>query len=483
MVAAVAVEDVERLDRVEVVLLRIGREDLRHAGVESASENRREARLLEPLAIGPLPRVLEMRLFRRLVVRRVEIGGPSREAGVHDREILVGKRDVHHEVGFVVPHEGRQARHVHRVDLRRRDARRRAAAFTGGLHVLAPLLRPRRDQQIREHVRIPAHLGGRDGRDAARADQEDFRHGFLFPFLVFVSGCQRQQAFAEELAGKGRGPAARVQRGGELNEVERHHVEASEHVHQHAAQRLEREAARLRRARAGKLRRVEHVEVDRQVDGRLRRQDNGRQGFRGEPLRPNTPRPLERELLLRAGPDTELEDAPVTQQVMAPPHHAGVGKRVAEVVRAQVGMGVEVKDVEIRMARTGRAHRAERDEVFAAEEDGDLPRSENPRRFGFDHLERGIRRAERQLQVARVVDGAIPQVPVEIGRIGLDAERLVANRRRAEARPRTVGGGRIEGRAEKDGPCRVKATVASDEVHLQPLLQAFAALCPSSSRT
>ena len=43
MVAPIAVEDIQRLNRVEIVLLRIGREDLRYAGVESTAENRRQA--------------------------------------------------------------------------------------------------------------------------------------------------------------------------------------------------------------------------------------------------------------------------------------------------------------------------------------------------------------------------------------------------------------------------------------------------------
>ena len=102
VVAAVAVQDVERVDLVEVVLLRIRREHLGDAGVEAAAEYRGESRLLEPLAVRPLPRVLEVRLFRRLVVGGVEVADARGETRVHDREVLIRERDVHHEVGTEV---------------------------------------------------------------------------------------------------------------------------------------------------------------------------------------------------------------------------------------------------------------------------------------------------------------------------------------------------------------------------------------------
>ena len=51
VVAGVAVDDVKVVDLVEMVLGGIGREDGRHARVEAAAEDRREARGLEAVLI------------------------------------------------------------------------------------------------------------------------------------------------------------------------------------------------------------------------------------------------------------------------------------------------------------------------------------------------------------------------------------------------------------------------------------------------
>ena len=194
VVAAVAVEDVERADLVEVVLLRVSGEHLGDAGVEAAAENRREAGLLEPLAVRPLPGILEVRLVRRLVVRRVQIAHARREARVHDREVLVGQRDVHDEVGLEILDHRRRRRDVHRVELRGRDLRGvrlrlRPSALSAGdaLRNVVPdgaaaRLRARRDEEFAECPGVLAHLRRRDARDAACADEHDLLSHVTAPF-------------------------------------------------------------------------------------------------------------------------------------------------------------------------------------------------------------------------------------------------------------------------------------------------------------
>jgi hypothetical protein len=117
VVAAVAVQDVDFLDRVEMVLPGIGAEHARDAGVKAAAQEGGDAFFTEFLPIGPLPGVIKVRgkarlaaaLFinrppgrvvgvLRLVVRRVQIAHPAREAGVHDREILIRQGKMHHEI-------------------------------------------------------------------------------------------------------------------------------------------------------------------------------------------------------------------------------------------------------------------------------------------------------------------------------------------------------------------------------------------------
>ena len=60
MVAAVAIQDVERVDPVEIMLLQIGREHACDAGVEPRTEQSGEPSILVPVLIRPLPMIFEL---------------------------------------------------------------------------------------------------------------------------------------------------------------------------------------------------------------------------------------------------------------------------------------------------------------------------------------------------------------------------------------------------------------------------------------
>ena len=94
VVAAVHVDDVERVDFVEMVLERPGGEHIGHAGVETGAEQGGEPGFFETLLIGPLPGILELRDVLRLVVRGVHVVAAGGEAGVHEVEILIGQGHV-----------------------------------------------------------------------------------------------------------------------------------------------------------------------------------------------------------------------------------------------------------------------------------------------------------------------------------------------------------------------------------------------------
>ena len=124
-----------------------------------------------------------MRLVRRLVVRGVEIGHPRLEARVHDREILIGKRDVHDEVRLELADHRDEARRVHRVDLRRRDLRRDSllreprALLDVRLDRVAARLRARGDKKFAEDFGIAGHLCGRHSGYSAGSNEHHFlRH-------------------------------------------------------------------------------------------------------------------------------------------------------------------------------------------------------------------------------------------------------------------------------------------------------------------
>ena len=175
VVAAVHVHDVDRLDLVEEVLGHPGGEDVGGAGVEAAAQQRADPLRGEPFAVGPLPGVFELRGLAGLVVRGVEVVHARLEAGVHDRQVLVGKRDVHHQVRLLGADEFGHLLRVVGVDPRGLD---RAVRARGDRLALG--LGPAGERDLAEDFGQHGALQGRHLAHAARADDQDFLgHGLL----------------------------------------------------------------------------------------------------------------------------------------------------------------------------------------------------------------------------------------------------------------------------------------------------------------
>lgn len=175
VVAGVAVEDVDVVDLVEVVLERVGGKDARDARVKAGTQERRDAGLLVALAVGPLPLVLELRRVLRLVVGRVDVVRLRREAGIHDVQVLIRQREVQHDVRLELLDERDERIDVVRIDLRRADLRlRRALELL--LERVALRLRARCDQDLTEFVRVLAALVDGDTRHTTAADDQSFSH-------------------------------------------------------------------------------------------------------------------------------------------------------------------------------------------------------------------------------------------------------------------------------------------------------------------
>ena len=86
-----------------------------------------QARLLEALLVGPLPLVLELGDVARLVVGGVEVVHAGLEAGVHQRQVLVGQGDVDQQVGLDALEQRDRLGDVVGVDLRDRRSCARAS--------------------------------------------------------------------------------------------------------------------------------------------------------------------------------------------------------------------------------------------------------------------------------------------------------------------------------------------------------------------
>ena len=73
MVAGIAINDVEVMYLLEMVLCCSSSVDASHAWVESAAQDCGKASLLKTFAIGPLPAVFEVSLIARLIIGSVKI--------------------------------------------------------------------------------------------------------------------------------------------------------------------------------------------------------------------------------------------------------------------------------------------------------------------------------------------------------------------------------------------------------------------------
>ena len=171
VVAGIAVHDVDIFDLVEQMLLRIGAVDVRHAGVEAAAENGGNALLLEAVVIGPLPVVLELRHIARLIVRGVHIVAAGFEAGIHDRQVLIGQGHVDQEVRLHLFDEGDHFRHIVGIDLRNLDRR-----FAERRHFLAAFEAARGERDVLERVAVHRAFLGDDRTGSAGTDDKNAVH-------------------------------------------------------------------------------------------------------------------------------------------------------------------------------------------------------------------------------------------------------------------------------------------------------------------
>ena len=164
---------------------------------------------------------------------------------------------------------------------------------------------------------------------------------------------------------------------------------------------------------------------------------------------------------------------------MAAAEHTGVAQLRAEVVVPQVGMGIEVNDLELRVLRGDGAYGAERYEVLTAEKQWQLAILQDLRRAGLDVLKGHLTGSEAELEVPAVKYLRVHKILILIWTVGLEAEALVTHRRRAEACARSEARGRIKRRTVEYDICFLVARITADKVfNIWCKHQ-----CPSTSRS
>ena len=194
VVAAVAVQNVDGVDLVEQVLLRVRAVCLRHARVKARAQKRGQAGLFELLLVCPLPGVVKVggeALFLAallvdraplrivgvlgLVVGGVHVVDAALQARIHDGQVLIGQGDVHDDVRLVLVDQRAQLVEVVRVHL--------GGADLGGggavqllLDRVALGLRARGDHDLLKNVAVLAALVNDHAGNAAAADNQGFSH-------------------------------------------------------------------------------------------------------------------------------------------------------------------------------------------------------------------------------------------------------------------------------------------------------------------
>ena len=176
VIAAVAIEDVELADRLELVLLQPHGEHAGNARIETRTQQRHQPGILEAVVIGPLPLVFELGLVLRLVIGGVEVIDACFEACIHDRQVLIRQREIDHQARADLPDQIDHRRDFLGVDLVRRHILPGALLHARG-DGIALALGAAGEMDIAEDIRVHRHLVDADRADAARTDHQDCGHG------------------------------------------------------------------------------------------------------------------------------------------------------------------------------------------------------------------------------------------------------------------------------------------------------------------
>ena len=184
------------------------------------------------------------------------------------------------------------------------------------------------------------------------------------------------------------------------------------------------------------------------------------------------------ELCPVSAADAELMDTAIPYQLVAAAQHTGVAELRAQIVVPQVGMGIEVDDVQVGVFLHRSPHRAQRDQMLAAQQQRELAVLQNFLCPGLDIGQRQLAGAEAQLQITAVEHVKIGQVGVLVGAVSLQTIALVPDSRRAEPGAGAVAGGGIVRRTVQHDAGGAVAAVAADKV-----LNVGVHQCSSTSRS
>ena len=129
MVAAIDVNDVQRMDFVKMMLESPCREYIGDAGVKAGTQQGEKPGVAELLLVRPLPGVFEFGYVTGFIVGGIQVVDAGFQAGFHQGEILVGKGHIDQQLRLDFPDEGYGGGHVVRIYGMGSDADARSGAY------------------------------------------------------------------------------------------------------------------------------------------------------------------------------------------------------------------------------------------------------------------------------------------------------------------------------------------------------------------
>ena len=102
MITRVAINDIDVMDLIKQVFLRVGTVNIGLTGIKTAAKNGGDAGFFEFILIRPLPFIFEFGFVDRFVIGGVHVMGFGFKTCVHDREVLVRERHIDNKIRFDV---------------------------------------------------------------------------------------------------------------------------------------------------------------------------------------------------------------------------------------------------------------------------------------------------------------------------------------------------------------------------------------------
>src|SRR5699024_4955175 len=150
-----------------------------------------------------------------------------------------------------------------------------------------------------------------------------------------------------------------------------------------------------------------------------------------------------------SGADTKLIDTSVSCQLPASSQHTGVGKFCSQIFMAQICMGVKMNHMDVRKFFNRCPESTQGHQMFSSQHKRYLPVIQYGLCPFFNICQGQLGISKTQLQISRIHDPVISQIPVLIRTVAFQPKGLMADSAAAESGSRAKRSAGIKRRSEK----------------------------------